>query len=185
MIPLPSFLRHARRQSLCLLLSIAGTSASAAACAGSADVRAPAIGASAPAFEAMDLSGAPVTLASLKGRVVVLNVWATWCRPCLEEIPQLEAVHREYGSKGVSTIGVSIDAAGMGADVKDFMEEHGMTYAVWLDPDRNFSLKFLTVGVPETFVLDRQGIIKWRMIGAIRPGDSTFAAAISDALGSQ
>jgi peroxiredoxin len=176
----PSFLRRTRRPML-VLLAMAGTSA----CAGSAEVRAPAIGASAPAFEAMDLSGAPVTLASLKGRVVVLNVWATWCRPCLEEIPQLEAVHRDYGPKGVTTVGVSIDAAGMGADVKDFMDEHGMTYAVWLDPDRNFSLKFLTVGVPETFVLDREGTITWRMIGAIRPGDSTFAAAISDALRSQ
>jgi len=151
-------------------------------CAGSTERRAPAIGASAPAFDAMDLSGATVTLDSLKGQVVVLNVWATWCRPCLEEIPLLEATHQQFGAQGVTTIGVSIDAAGMGADVKDFMDAHGMTYSVWLDPNRDFQLKFLTVGVPETFVLDRAGVIRWRMIGAIREGDTTFVAAIRDAL---
>ena len=177
----PSF-RRCRRPRPAIWLVGAVLSLGVGGCAGSTEKRAPAIGASAPAFEAMDLTGAPVTLASLEGRVVVLNVWATWCRPCLEEIPQLEAVHREFGPQGVSTIGVSIDAAGMGADVKDFMDEHGMTYDVWLDPDRDFSLKFLTVGVPETFVLDREGIIRWRMIGAIRPGDSTFVAAIRTAL---
>lgn len=151
-------------------------------CAGSTERRAPAIGASAPAFDAMDLSGATVTLDSLKSQVVVLNVWATWCRPCLEEIPLLEATHQQFGPQGVTTIGVSIDAAGMGADVKDFMDAHGMTYSVWLDPNRDFQLKFLTVGVPETFVLDRAGVIRWRMIGAIREGDTTFVAAIRDAL---
>lgn len=149
-----------------------------------AELRAPAIGAPAPAFEAMDLEGAPVTLAALKGSVVVLNVWATWCNPCIEEIPQLEALHQRFATDSVKFIGVSIDAAGMGADVKDFMTEHRMTYPVWLDPDHNFSLKFLTVGVPETFVIDKTGVIRWRMIGAIRQGDSTLAKAIQTASGS-
>lgn len=161
--------------AMCLVMAIAG-------CTATTERRAPAIGASAPAFEAMDLNGAPVALDSLKGQVVVLNVWATWCRPCLEEIPLLEATHREFLPQGVKTVGVSIDAAGMGADVKDFMDTHGMTYTVWLDPSRDFQLKFLTVGVPETFVLDRAGVIRWRMIGAIREGDTTFVAALRDAL---
>lgn len=155
-----------------------------ASCMKPAELRAPAIGAPAPAFEAMDLDGAPVHLDSLKGQVVVLNVWATWCRPCIEEIPQLEALHQLHAADSVKIIGVSIDAAGMGADVKDFMAEHRMTYPVWLDPDHDFSLKFLTVGVPETFVIDKAGIIRWRMIGAIRQGDSTLAQAIRTARGS-
>jgi cytochrome c biogenesis protein CcmG, thiol:disulfide interchange protein DsbE len=151
-------------------------------CSKDADLRAPAIGASAPVFEVADLSGTPVTLASLKGQVVVLNVWATWCSPCIEEIPQLENVHTTFGTRGVTTVGVSIDAAGMGADVKDFMTEHHMTYRVWLDPDNSFATKFLTVGVPETFVLDRKGTIRWRATGALRAGDTAFVGVIQRAL---
>lgn len=160
------------------------TGMSLAACDRRPALRAPALGAAAPAFTAMTLEGEPVTLAALSGSVVVLNVWATWCIPCREEIPQLEALHREYGAQGLKTIGVSIDAAGMGADVRDFATEQGMTYPIWLDPDHQFSLKFLTVGVPETFVIDRAGVIRFRMIGAFRRGDTTLAAAVRRAMAS-
>ena len=153
-------------------------------CDTSPSLRPPSIGAAAPAFSAVDLTDQPVTLASLKGRVVVVNLWATWCQPCLEEIPQLEALHRQFAADDVSMIGVSVDAAGMGNDVRDFANEHGMTYTMWLDPNHDFSLKFLTVGVPETFVIDRAGIIRWRTIGAVRQGDTTLVAAVRRALGS-
>jgi peroxiredoxin len=152
-------------------------------CDKSPSLRAPAIGAAAPEFSAVDLSDQSVSLASLKGRVVVVNLWATWCHPCLEEIPQLEALHQQFAADDVSVIGVSVDAAGMGNDVRDFAKEHGMSYPLWLDPNHEFSLKFLTVGVPETFVIDRAGIIRWRTIGALRPGDTTVVAAIRRALG--
>ncbi len=155
---------------------------SATACSKTEGLKAPAIGALAPAFDVIDLAGKPVSLASLKGQVVVLNVWATWCSPCIEEIPQLESVHKTFGAQGVTTIGVSIDAAGMGADIQDFMKEHDMTYPVWLDPDNTFALKFLTVGVPETFVVDRKGAIRWRAGGALRTTDTTFVGAIKQAL---
>lgn len=144
--------------------------------------RMPTIGATAPDYTAIDLDGKPVALKSLRDKVVVLNVWATWCLPCREEIPQLEALHQQYAGQGVEVIGVSIDAAGMGAEVADFMKAHDMTYRVWLDPDHDFSLKFLTVGVPETFVVDRAGTVRGRMIGALRPGDTTLVAAIHKAL---
>ncbi len=160
------------------------TGVSVSACERGTAPRAPALGAAAPAFTAMTLEGEPVTLAALSGSVVVLNVWATWCIPCREEIPQLEALHREYGAQGLKTIGVSIDVAGMGADVRDFATEQGMTYPIWLDPDHQFSLKFLTVGVPETFVIDRAGVIRFRMIGAFRRGDTTLAAAVRRAMAS-
>ncbi len=160
------------------------TGVSVSACERGTVLRAPALGAAAPAFTSMTLEGEPVTLASLSGSVVVLNVWATWCLPCREEIPQLEALHREYAAQGLKTIGVSIDAAGMGADVRDFATEQGMTYPIWLDPDHQFSLKFLTVGVPETFVIDRAGVIRFRMIGAFRRGDTTLAAAVRRAMAS-
>jgi peroxiredoxin len=162
--------------------AIAVTTFAVAACGRAGDVRAPAIGARAPEFTAMDLEGKPVALAELTGNVVVLNVWATWCRPCLEEVPQLQALHAKYASQGVRMVGVSIDAAGMGADVKDFMTEHGMGYTVWLDPEHQFQLKFLTVGVPETFVIDRTGVIRARVIGALRNGDTTLTTSVERAL---
>ena len=150
----------------------------AAGCANGDAPRAGGIGSPAPAFAAIDLDGNPVTLASQRGKVVVLNVWATWCEPCRDEIPQLEALHRRLTADSAVLIGVSVDAAGMGADVRDFMRDRGMSYTVWLDPDKKFSLQFLTVGVPETFVVDRAGIIRWHKIGALAPGDTTLASAI-------
>jgi peroxiredoxin len=155
----------------------------ASGCADRATLRAPQVGARAPAYVAHDLDDRPTSLAALQGSVVVLNVWATWCQPCREELPQLEAVHRQFAEQGVRVIGVSIDAAGMGLDVRDFMREHAMTYPVWLDPDNQLALSFLTVGVPETFVIDRTGIIRWRKIGALARGDTTLAAAVRAAQG--
>lgn len=159
----------------CVALALAG-------CTRPAERRAPAIGAKAPAYSAIAVDGQPVTLASLVGQVVVLNVWATWCRPCLEEIPQLAALHEQYGNRGVRVVGVSIDAAGMGADVTEFAAEHDMRYALWLDPEHDVSVKFLTMGVPETFVIDRAGVIRARVIGAVRAGDTTLTAAVQRAL---
>ncbi len=147
-------------------------------------LKAPSIGALAPVFSAHDLDDAPTSLTALRGKVVVLNLWATWCLPCKEELPQLVALHKEFAPQGVMLVGVSVDAAGMGLDVRDFMKEHDMTYPVWLDPEHQFALNFLTIGVPETFVLDRVGIIRYRKIGALARGDTTLAHAVRAALGS-
>ncbi|HEY4133351.1 MAG TPA: TlpA disulfide reductase family protein [Gemmatimonadaceae bacterium] len=139
-------------------------------------------GAPAPAFTAQDLDGKPVALADLKGKVVVLNEWATWCEPCRGEIPQLEAVYREYAPQGLVMIGVSVDAFGTGGDVRDFAKEHEMTYSIWLDPDKHFAAQFTTVGVPETFVIDRAGRIRRRFIGALQDGDTSLTATLKSAL---
>jgi cytochrome c biogenesis protein CcmG/thiol:disulfide interchange protein DsbE len=165
-----------------LICGLAAMALVAGGCGRPDELRAPAIGAPAPDYAAITPDGQSVTLASLKGQVVVLNIWATWCRPCLEEIPQLTALHAQHVAQGVKVIGVSIDAAGMGADVTDFAREHRLSYDVWLDPDRNVSVKFLTVGAPETFVIDRAGVIRARVIGAIRAGDTTLTAAVQRAL---
>ncbi len=169
---------------LARLVALAGCAAltTLAACEGG---RPPAVdGTPAPAYAARTLDDAPVTLAAQRGAVVVLNRWATWCGPCREEIPQLEALHRRVAGQGVRVIGVSIDAAGSGLDVRDFMQEHGVTYTVWLDPSDQFAPTFGSVGVPETFVIDRAGIVRWRHVGGITAGDTTLAAAVRRALDS-
>jgi cytochrome c biogenesis protein CcmG/thiol:disulfide interchange protein DsbE len=141
------------------------------------------IGAPAPTYATLALSGDSVSLASLRGKVVLLNIWATWCHPCRTEIPELRALHAKYKDRGLELVGVSVDADGTDDAIKGFMEEFRMTYPVWRDPDERVSTKFLTIGVPATYLIDRDGILRWRMTGPIAPNDSTLAAAIKRALG--
>ena len=140
------------------------------------------VGSPAPEYATRALGGDSVSLASLRGKVVLLNVWATWCHPCRDEIPQLEALHRQHAADGLAVVGVSVDAGGMDGGIREFVRDFKMTYAVWLDPDERVSTRFLTIGVPETFLIDRAGIIRWRKIGAIQRGDTTLANALTKAL---
>ena len=153
-----------------------------AACSADAPKGTIAVGSLAPDYAATALSGDSVSLAGLRGKVVLLNVWATWCHPCRDEIPQLEALHQRYSKDGLELIGVSVDVPGMEGGIREFMRDFSMTYPVWLDPDERVSAQFRTIGVPETFLIDRAGVIRWRKIGPIQPSDSTLRAALERAL---
>jgi cytochrome c-type biogenesis protein len=142
------------------------------------------IGAPVPAYRAVSLTGDSVSLADQRGKVVVLNVWATWCHPCREEIPELRALHERYRARGLELIGVSVDAQGNEDGIHEFMKEFQMTYPVWHDPDERVSTRFLVVGVPATFLVDRMGILRWRKTGPVQPGDTSLVNAIERALGS-
>ena len=140
------------------------------------------VGVPVPPYTTIALGGDSVSLAGLHGKVVLLNVWATWCHPCRDEIPELEALHQKHKARGLEVVGVSVDAGGDDTGIREFMREFRMTYAVWRDPDERVSARFLLIGVPATFLIDRQGILRWRTPGPIRPGDSTLALAIERAL---
>lgn len=142
------------------------------------------VGAPAPAYATLALNGDSVSLATLRGKVVLVNIWATWCHPCRAEIPELRALHERYKDRGFELVGVSVDADGTDDAIKQFMAEFRMTYPVWRDPDERVSAKFLTIGVPATYLIDREGILRWRKTGPIAPNDSTLAAALERALGS-
>jgi cytochrome c-type biogenesis protein len=159
--------------------------AAGTACAGGDGQRPAAVevGSPVPAYRGMTLSGDSVSLADQRGRVVLLNVWATWCHPCREEIPELRVLHERYRDRGLELIGVSVDAQGNEDGIRDFMNEFQMTYPVWHDPDERVSTQFLVVGVPATFLIDRDGVLRWRKTGPIHPGDSSLANAIERALG--
>jgi cytochrome c biogenesis protein CcmG, thiol:disulfide interchange protein DsbE len=167
---------------LLVLAAACGGESKRTTTAGSSALKAPAIGAAAPVLELTDVDGRPVSLASLKGSVVVLNVWATWCQPCRLETPELVALHKTYAGQGVRVVGVSIDNAGAGPDVQAFATEFVVPYDLWLDPQKEVQLRFLTIGVPETFVIDRQGVIRARQIGGVRAGDTLVVSAIKRAL---
>lgn len=137
-----------------------------------------------PAYATVALNGDSVSVAGLRGKVVLFNIWATWCHPCRAEIPELLVLYEKHRARGFEIVGVSVDADGNDDGIKSFMEEFRMTYPVWRDPDERVSTRFLAIGVPATYLIDREGILRWRKTGPIAPNDSTLAAAIERALGS-
>jgi peroxiredoxin len=123
-----------------------------------------------------------VSLESLRGKAVLLNVWATWCHPCRDEIPELQRVYERYRGRGLELVGVSVDAIGDEEAITAFARRYGMTYPIWRDPDERVSATFLVVGVPATFLIDRSGVLRWKQTGPIGPSDTTLTAAIERAL---
>jgi peroxiredoxin len=156
-----------------------------AACTGDTAEREPvAIGAEAPSYAARTIDGDSVSLALLRGKPVLLNVWATWCAPCKVEIPYLESLHAKHAAEGLQVIGVSVDARGDEQTIRDFAAEFGMTYPVWRDPDERVNARFLAIGVPSTYLIDRDGVLLWKHLGIVRPTTPGFAGALAQALGS-
>jgi peroxiredoxin len=147
--------------------------------------RPPQIGMPAPDYRAVSLTGDSVSLLEARGRVVLLNVWATWCHPCREEIPILQALHERYAARGLSLVGVSVDARGEEDTIREFAKDFGMTYPLWLDPDERVQSTFLAIGVPATFLIDRTGVLRWRHVGPVRGDDSTLVRELERALGSE
>jgi cytochrome c biogenesis protein CcmG/thiol:disulfide interchange protein DsbE len=124
------------------------------------------VGSVAPSFEATDLaSGRPVTLADYKGQVVLLNVWATWCEPCKIEMPSMEALQRALGPDGLKIVAVSVDEGGPGP-VRQYARDMGLTFQILHDPSGRIERTYQTTGVPESFVINREGRIVKKVIGA-------------------
>lgn len=141
-----------------------------------------AVGAPAPAYSAFKMDGTPVALADLKGEAVLLNVWATWCKPCREEIPALDSLHREFGPRGFRVVGVSIDVITDTTEIAGFARELGASYDLWLDPDDKVSTTFRAIGVPSTALIDRNGVLRWRHMGPVRANDPALRALLDSVL---
>ena len=112
----------------------------------------------------VDKSG-KLELASLKGKVVVLNFWASWCGPCKQETPMVEQVWKQFKSEGVVVVG--IDSKDFSGDARAFMRHYGVTYPVVRDGDGNLWGPYGVTGVPETRVINRQGKFAAKFYGAI------------------
>ncbi len=125
-------------------------------CASDSDGASVAVGSRAPQFSLKSLDGTTVNSNALEGNVVVLNFWATWCEPCMREIPELKQV--AAGSR-VKVVGIALDEGGMNA-VKPFADSHGINYTVLLGDEELFQ-RFNGMGIPYTLLLDRsQRIVK-------------------------
>ncbi|MDQ3199885.1 MAG: TlpA family protein disulfide reductase [Verrucomicrobiota bacterium] len=126
---------------------------------------APASGQVAPAWQLQDLDAKPVKLSDFKGKVVVLNFWATWCPPCRAEIPALISLQQQYSPRGLVVIGVALDQGGA-AVVKPFVKKMEIDYFnVIGDQKMTQAYGGITV-VPTTFIIDRQGKIVTEQKGA-------------------
>ena len=126
------------------------------------------VGSAAPPMEAKTIDGTPrtKTLRDYQGKVVLLNVWATWCEPCRVEMPSIEKLHREFGPRGLAVVAVSVDDAGMEKRIRAFATELGITFEVLHDPTRTTSRNYQITGYPETFIIGREGTIRKKAIGA-------------------
>ncbi len=131
-----------------------------------------------PEFSLPGLDGKPVTIP--KGKVVLINFWATWCPPCRMETPSMVDLYRKLRERGLEILAVSVDKSD--ADVEKFVREYGIPYPVLRDPDARIAHAFGVFKYPETFIVDRRGIVRHHVIGAINWMDPTAVRALEELL---
>ena len=123
------------------------------------------LGEPAPNFQLRDLNGRLVTLSDLRGKVVLLNFWATWCGPCRVEMPAMEQLYHTFVRKDFEILAVSIDAQGV-AVTRPFQQEYHLTFPILHDPDYRVGLMYGARSIPMTFLVDRQGVVRHQIFGA-------------------
>ncbi|MFM8551986.1 MAG: redoxin domain-containing protein [Nitrospiraceae bacterium] len=123
------------------------------------------VGGPAPNFQLYDLAGRLVTLSDYRGRVVLLNFWATWCEPCRVEMPAMEDLYREFKRRDFEILAVSTDQQGA-AVTRPFSQEMGLTFPILHDSDFRVGVAYGARTLPMTFLVDRQGVITHRIFGA-------------------
>ena len=134
------------------------------------------IGSAAPDFVLQD-GEHKVALHDFRGQVVVLNFWATWCPPCIEETPSLVEMADKVKNKGVTVLGVSIDVDKSAYD--SFVKDHKMDYVTVRDPEQKSSELYGTTGWPETFIIDRKGVLRRKFVGAVNWNDPEIVSYIT------
>jgi cytochrome c biogenesis protein CcmG/thiol:disulfide interchange protein DsbE len=138
------------------------------------------VGSRAPDFHAVTLDSIPRprSLADYKGEVTMVNVWATWCAPCEQEMPVLQRMYERHSEAGFRLVAVSIDSPGMEQEIRRFVQRFGLTFDVAYDAEGRIMRDYMTVGVPETFLIGRDGVIRRKNIGPFTDRDSTAMDAL-------
>jgi thiol-disulfide isomerase/thioredoxin len=134
----------------------------------------------APEVNVTSLKNVPLKLSDLKGKVVLLNFWATWCPPCREEIPSMMKLNSAMAGKPFQMVAVSIDEGGVPA-IEAFFKESGFNLPTYTDPDGKAVKTYGVTGVPETFIIDKNGILMKKVIGPMA-WDSPDAIAFLEGL---
>lgn len=126
-----------------------------------------ALGAPAPDFTFPSLAGPPISLSDHRGKVVLVNIWATWCPPCIEELPSLQNLYVKMREKGQPFEILAVDIDALGAEpVRKFVDRFKLTFPIPLDPRGTIKKLYRTTGVPESFIVDPEGRLVEKVIGA-------------------
>ncbi len=138
-------------------------------------------GNSAPDFTLKNLAGQEVKLSDLRGKVVLVNFWATWCPPCRGEIPSMERLNRAMAGKPFQMLAISIDEGGKEA-VEALFSKAGVSLPTLLDPTQQTGKRYGITGVPETFIVDKKGVILKKVVGPIDWSDPMVAGFLDNAM---
>lgn len=171
------------RSRLALAALLLGSTASTAAggCRGKQQAP-PADVELAPELVLETLDGESFDLRAHRGEVVLVNMWATWCQPCRQELPELARLHREHQSRRFTVVGVNVDVARLEPRVRAMVDDFELPFPVALDPDNTSVPSFEVVGYPTSFVIARDGSPRWRRDGIIFENDEELAAVLESTL---
>jgi peroxiredoxin len=123
------------------------------------------VGKVAPDFELPGLDEKQVRLSDFRGKVVFLNFWATWCKPCREEMPSMEILYKNFERDGLVVLAVSIDRVTTKKDIPPFVKGMSLTFPVLVDSWGQTDKRYKLMGVPETYIIDQQGVLREKVIG--------------------
>ncbi|HEX9564017.1 MAG TPA: TlpA disulfide reductase family protein [Gemmatimonadaceae bacterium] len=142
-------------------------------------------GAPAPDFRAVTLDVPPVpkSVADYRGEVVLLNLWATWCGPCEWEMPGIQALYESFGPSGLHVVAVAVDDPGFEQRVRDFVTRHRLTFEVLSEGSGKIEADYQALGIPATYLIGRDGIIRKRVAGASDWNSAANRALVAQLLG--
>jgi peroxiredoxin len=123
------------------------------------------VGKVAPDFDLPDLDGRTMRLSDFRGKVVFLNFWATWCKPCREEMPSMEILYKNFEGRDFVILAVSIDRVTTKKDIPPFVKGLNLTFPILIDSWGQTDKRYKLMGVPETYIIDQQGILREKVIG--------------------
>ena len=168
-----------------VIVSVVGISGHRGGPSGGPELKPVAAGRMAADFKLQDLRGDTISLSSLRGKVVFLNVWATWCAPCREEMPSIESLYEEFGKdKDFEVLAVSQDTAGRKA-VAPYVKKTGLKFTVLLDPTNQVGDAYDVSGIPETFIIGRDGRIVAHHVGPYDWSSSEMRDALEELIKSK
>jgi peroxiredoxin len=137
-------------------------------------------GDTAPVFTLADVHGNMVTLDSLKGKVVLLNFWAPWCRSCKEELPDLDGLHKKYSSRGFTVLSICIERSV--SAVSEYLEKRQVSFPVLVDKNSEVAEAYFFSGLPASFLIGKDGIIRYRHVGSGKEILKMYEQEITDLL---